>query len=412
MTMAQSRSDLLPVILGGDISCHAYAREFHEAFGVRSAILGTGFAAAVEHSRILEKHLLPSFAPDQLLHALLELASSAPGARMPIVVSTDALAETLEAIRDELPSQFVLPIPSREAFSRACDKSEFMALCAAHGLPTPQTEIVRLAGSDVIPPTQICFPVVAKAARSAGYSHLFSKGFRKVYRMNSQAELDELWASLRAAGFSGDFLVQELIGGDDTHMGALTLYVDAAGSLRLFSAAQTLLEDHAPTMRGNSVAMVSRPMPNMVEKVAGLLQDLRYTGFAEVDMKRDPATGEWLFFELNPRVGRNSYYVVGAGANPMQIMVADLLDGENRPLVCAENPCLYSLVPDCLLMRYLTDSTLAAEVRGLIRDGRRVDPQRYAPDMSLRRRLDVNLTEWNQLRKFRRYYPSPTESSF
>ena len=80
--------------------------------------------------------------------------------------------------------------------------------------------------------------------------------------------------------------------------------------------------------------------------------------------------------------------------------------------MCAENPCLYSLVPDCLLMRYLTDSTLAAEVRGLIRDGRRVDPQRYAPDMSLRRRLDVNLTEWNQLRKFRRYYPSPTESSF
>jgi D-aspartate ligase len=412
MTMAQSRSDLLPVILGGDISCHAYAREFHEAFGVRSAILGTGFAAAVEHSRILEKHLLPSFAPDQLLHALLELGSSAPGARMPIVVSTDALAEALEAIRDELPPQFVLPIPSREAFARACDKSEFMAMCAVHGLPTPQTEIVRLAGSNAIPPTQIRFPVVAKAARSAGYSHLFSKGFRKVYRMNSQAELDDLWAALRAAGFSGDFLVQELIGGDDTHMGALTLYVDAGGSLRLFSAAQTLLEDHAPTMRGNSVAMVSRPMCDMVPKVENLLSDLRYTGFAEIDMKRDPVTGEWLFFELNPRVGRNSYYVVGAGANPMQVMVADLVDGEKHSLVRAEDPCLYSIVPDCLLMRYLTDSSLAAEVRGLIRDGRRVDPQRYAPDMSLRRRLDVDLTEWNQLRKFRRYYPKPTENSF
>ena len=42
--MAQkTREDLLPVVLGGDIGAYALGREFHEAYGVRSVYINTGY---------------------------------------------------------------------------------------------------------------------------------------------------------------------------------------------------------------------------------------------------------------------------------------------------------------------------------------------------------------------------------
>ena len=239
-----------------------------------------------------------------------------------------------------------------------------------------------------------------------------SRASRRLYSCDDQTALDALWASLRDAGFAGDFLVQERIDGDDTHMGALTFYVGRDGSMQAFGAAQTLLEDHAPTMRGNAVAMVCRVWPDLMEKCQQLVAELGYTGLGEVDVKRDPKTGEWLFLELNPRVGRNSYYMAAAGVNPMRAMVTDLVDGRGKRLYVADEPALYTLVPQGLLERYIADPELLAEVRQLVADGRVFDPQRYDADRGVRRMLDVELTEKNQIRKFARFYPERTDSSF
>lgn len=407
------REDLLPVLLGGDVSVYAYAREFHEAYHVRSVAMNTGFVGALAHSRLVDLVRVPSTSPADLREAISRLAKESPRRRLPVVASTDALVAALEEIRDELPENVVLPIPSREAFRRACDKAEFSRACEALGLRTPRTEVVSLAGDGPVPPCAIAFPVVAKPARSAEYSHLYARGLKKVYCASGQAELDALWARLRAEGFSGDFLVQELIGGDDTHLGACTFYVGADGAMRAFGFARTLLEDHAPTMRGNAVAMLCQDDPGLRESCERLVTELGYTGLGEVDVKRDPATGEWVFLELNPRVGRNSYHMVAGGVNPMRAMVDDLVDGRRAgagPLVAGER-ALYTLVPLPLLRRYLAGDLLA-EVDELAAAGRVFDPQRYDADRGLRRMLDVELTEANQHRKFARHYPRPTETSF
>lgn len=412
-TPAAPREDLLPVILGGDISVYAYAREFHEAYGVRSVGVNQAFIAVIEHSRIFSELVrTTSIEPAELLEKISTLAAANPSKRLVVIASTDALVFSLDEIRGQLPGNVICPIPSHDALLRSCDKVEFARACERLGLPTPETEIVSLSGTEAIAPTRIPFPVVAKPARSAGYSHLYSRGFKKVYSFDGQDGLDTLWSDLRAVGFVGDFLVQRLIAGDDTHMGALTFYVGADGRMQAFGAAQALLEDHAPTMRGNSVAMVARVEPTLMERCQALVAELGYTGLGEVDVKRDPATGEWLFFELNPRAGRNSYYMAAAGVNPMRAAVADLVDAQGGPLQVADKPALYTLVPLSLVERYLPDPELLADVRGLVAKGRVFDPQRYAPDMSLRRRLDIELTERNQVRKFARFYPKPTDTSF
>ena len=123
--------------------------------------------------------------------------------------------------------------------------------------------------------------------------------------------------------------------------------------MQAFGAAQALLEDHAPTMRGNSVAMVSRVWPDLMERCQRLVAELGYTGLGEVDVKRNPRTGEWLFLELNPRAGRELLLMAAAGVNPMRAMVTDLVDGRGKKLWVADEPALYTLVPQILLERYI-----------------------------------------------------------
>ena len=210
----------------------------------------------------------------------------------------------------------------------------------------------------------------------------------------------------------GDFLVQELISGDDTYMDSLTLYIGRDGGARLLGAAQVLLEDHAPAMLGNPVAMVIREKPELWERAAALLSEAGYRGFANFDIKRDPVTGRELFLDCNPRIGRNSYYNVAGGVNPMEVLVRDVIDGEKDETRIADDEALYTLVPVSLLRRYVREEALLAEVDDLVARGRVFDPQRYDRDRGLRRIIDVELTEKNHIRKFAQYYPKPTDTSF
>ena len=407
-----ARNDLQPVVIGGDIGAYALAREFHEAYHVKPQMLASSPIAAVAHSQILDVHPVERLSEEEVTSVVREIAEKNAEKTCVVVGNTDALIKVLSNCRDNFPVNCVTPIPNADVIDQVSDKITFAQLCREHGLDTPLTEVVRLAGDGKIAPSAIPFPLVAKPARSSEYAAHMAHGFKKVYFVREQAELDRLWDALREDGFHGDFLVQELIEGDDTYMDSLTLYMGTNGKAQLAGSAQVLLEDHAPSMLGNPVVMVTRPMPELWEKAAELLESVGYRGFANFDIKRDKKTGRTLFIEVNPRMGRNSYYVCAAGVNPMRALVTDVVDGKGKRLLKADETVLYTLVPLSLAKRYVLDPALAAEVDGLIAAGKVVDPQRYAADMAPRRRLAVELTEKNQIRKFAKYYPEPTETSF
>ena len=406
------RTDIQSVIIGGDIGAYALGREFHEAYGMRSVIINSGFIGAIEHSKIFETMVVPKLDGEHILGALESLASTDPDKTWVLVANTDPLIDLLEDILDQLPSNVSCVIPERSAYDAVCDKATFSQLCRDHGLDVPRMDVVHLAGDEPIAPTEIPFPVVAKPAVSAGYYDMLLAGFQKTYFANGQDELDELWEGLRGAGFTGDFLVQELIGGDDTYMDSLTIYMGADGTAHMLGAAQVLLEDHAPTMLGNPVAMITREKRELWEKATKMLASVGYRGFANFDVKRDPNSDRELFLDCNPRIGRNSYYNLAGGVNPMEVLVRDSVDGEAGQGRVVEGHVLYTLVPLSLLRRYVRDENLLAELDGLIAEGSVFDPQRYDADWGMRRRIDVELTERNQIRKFAKYYPKPTDTSF
>lgn len=421
-----ARVDLQPVILGGDIGVYALARSFHEVFRVRSHVVSASPIRAITSSRIATTVPVEHPATAEAhLDALLALARrhrrdhAARGVdvHLLLMANTDwfiRLAVTHRAALEE--AGYIVPFLDADTLATVSDKDSFARVCAEQGVPTPRTVVADFAAADdaawAPPHVDLTFPIIAKPSSSAAYNDVRFEGKKKVYHVADAAELARLWETLRAAGFRDRFLAQELIPGDDTQMRSITAYVDSTGEVSLLGTAHVLLEDHAPTMLGNPVAMITGRDDTLTEPARRFLDAVDYRGFANFDVKIDPRDGTAHFFEVNPRIGRNSYYMTAAGLNPMRWLVADHVDHEPLAPAVLEREVLYSLVPKRLLTRYVREPALAQRVERLYEEARVADPLEYRNDRSPARVAAVLATKYNHFRKFGRHYPVPTDSSF
>ena len=320
--MTQRFRHLLPVVLGGDIGAYALARQLHEVTGTSVTVVASDPIVAISESVYITVVHQEAGAPPERTIALLRQLAQGRGPRSAVLMAnTDAAAAMISAHRSELEPTYVLPFPDIDVLDAVSDKASFSRLCAEVGVLTPREVVVDLADPDCEPPTSadelgMEFPLVAKAAIGADYDRISFPGKRKIWFIDDAAELAGMWRSLKEAGYRSTFLVQECIPGDDTAMRSVTAYMDSTGELRLIGSARVLLQDHAPTMIGNPVAMMTEAFPDLWEATGRLLRHAGYRGFANLDIKVDPRDGRELFFEVNPRIGRNSFYLTAAGANP------------------------------------------------------------------------------------------------
>ena len=158
-------SELLPVVIGGDIGAYALARQLNMALRQRVTVLGSAPIEAITLSNFIDvEHLEPGADP---IAALKALDPASQGKRGVVMANTDMHAEMLVQRRDEL-TDWVVPFPSQQAYDAVCDKASFSALCKQVGVTTPREILVDFAGSDdpqwQAPDIDIPFPVVAKAA--------------------------------------------------------------------------------------------------------------------------------------------------------------------------------------------------------------------------------------------------------
>nr|WP_300336465.1 carboxylate--amine ligase [Actinomyces sp.] len=401
-----TRPDVLPVVLGGDIGAYALARELHEATGQRVTLLSPSPVQAIALSSYID--VVDQDCADEagLLRALRRLVRGRGPRSAVVIANTDSLARFLACHRHELEPQYVVPFPSLEAMDTLSDKVAFARACAEHGLRTPRQVVVhgsQLAAGD--PEVDLAFPLIGKPAVGSDWDALSFPSKRKIYEIDTPDQLRQLWQDLREAAFSSTFLVQERIPGQDDAMRSVTAYVASTGQVTMIGSARVLLEDHAPSLIGNPVAMITEPYPGLWEGVESLLASSGYRGFANFDVKVDPRTGQPVFFEVNPRIGRNSYYMAAAGVNPMVPMIRDLVDGcpgERREV---RREVLYTLVPIHLILHQVQDRQLRRRVLRLAR--RAVDPLRDPAEKSLRRRVLLTAQRLNHDRKFHRYRPRP-----
>ncbi|GEK19773.1 carboxylate--amine ligase [Cellulomonas xylanilytica] len=406
---------LQPVILGADIGVYALARSFHEAYGVTSVVVAGAALGPVAHSRIVRHEIVDDgHDPRQLVDRLVAVAQSMPDRRLLLMANSDWLVRVVVQHRALLEQYYVVPFLSEHLLDQISDKATFAQICDDLGISVPRTLVQEFgaAGPWEAVEVDLEYPLIAKAASSADYQDVEFEGKKKVFEIATPEELAWLWDALRTAGYRGRFVVQELVPGDDTQMRSITAYVDSHGEITLLCSAHVLLEEHTPSGLGNPAAMFTYRDDPMLAQARTFLASTGYRGFANFDVKVDPRTGAFRFFEVNPRIGRNNYYVTAAGANPMRFVVEDAVEGRSVPPVVVDEEILYSVVPHRLLLRYVRDPQLAARVRRLMKAKAVAHPLAYRGDLSPRRRLYVAMALVNQVRKFRRYYPEVTSTGF
>ncbi len=413
MSTDPSPPALRPVVVGGDIGAYGSARAFHEAYGVRTVVLAGVATGPVAHSVAVDLRVVPGLDDDATLaRAVAAVASEQPGVPHLVLGSADHAVHALVRVRDRLGPDVIVPYADATTMEQVTTKAGFSRLCAELDLAHPRTRVIRVGhDSHEAAAEDLTFPAVVKASSSAQFHEVSFEGKRKVAYVADVGELTGLLDTMATAGFGGEVVVQERIPGADEDMAAVNAFCGPDGVVRFLLFGQVLLEEATPNGLGNSVAQITGPAPDAavsteaVEGARRLLEHVGWTGFANLDLKRDPRDGRYRFLELNPRVGRSGYAVTAAGHNVARMYGDAYVAGEppsGAPVVGTREH-LFTVVPLALLRRYVSAPTWA-RVRELWRRGEVTNAYYYRAERSPRRWMYIVTAMVNQVRKFRQWH--------
>ena len=408
-----------PVIIGGDAGAYGAARAFHEAYGITSLVLSKHQMWMIKHSKIITHLEIENGTVMEHVRTGLDLApirrlrdQGIPILLLGAIDSTvQAIIELREAHPEDLGDDVVVPYVDRARFDAATVKDNFTALAEKLGVDHPVTRVVDFdADLSAQLPLDLSFPVWAKPADVTAWYWTEFEGKHKVHRVQTPAELAELFGKVHAAGYRASFVVQEEVPGDDQNMRVLTCYADQNSRIRFASWGETVVEDHSPAALGNPSVILTTRNSEAVDQAQKLLTELNWVGYANFDLKYDPRDGRTKFFELNPRLGRSSYYITGAGNNPAEYYVRDFIRGElsadgGTSRVEDQQETLYTVLPGWLARRYVSDPERRRRITGILRSGGARNPFFYAADRSPRRLALLLAAQASLVRKFLRFHP-------
>jgi D-aspartate ligase len=261
-------------------------------------------------------------APEATVGELIDLARRL-GHKPVLFPTADPDLQMVTDWRSQLDAHFDIPIARPELVVALTDKHRFAELASRHGFPVPTTHtfdgVTNLeqfaAGLD--------YPVIVKPADTLMWArpeiaHIV--GSLKALVAWTPEEFEKACRPLMP--YADDLLVQRYIPGDDNQYYDLQAYIDQHGNLRAWFTAQKVRT--SPPAVGAGCCVQSTVIPQMAEVGLKCLQDIGFTGLADMDFKRDPASGDFLLIEINPRTAAWNILPTACGINFPYIAYSDL----------------------------------------------------------------------------------------
>ena len=417
------QQSFVPVILGGDIGSYSLAREFHQEYDVKSVLVPSVMTGIVQHSKILEARPFADQDNDaaflDFVIALGQEFSATPNGTRKLLLlgGADQHIRFIARHARQLGIWFTVPYVGEDLLDRATEKDAFYELCRELDIPFPGTVVHDCAdaAADVsalpgrLVGAKVPLPAIVKPSDGVAWGQLEFPGKKKVHTVDTEEELKELVGKATATGYTGTLIIQDLIPGGDSGMHIATFFSDRDGKVRFASCGRVIVEEHAPGALGNSAAIVAQPNAVAIEAGTRMLNELGWRGFSMFDMKLDPRDGSYKFFELNPRLGRNHFYISAAGANVSRFYVQEYLEGglpQDPSFTELENEHLYTILPLRLLRRYIP-ADMKQKVEKLISAKSYSHPLYYRKETSPRRWFYILVSAMNHYRKFKRHHPAP-----
>lgn len=423
----------VPVIFGNDLSTYAIAQLIHRRWGYPSYTLSEAGRGPINHSRILRPIHLGEIPADQpvypaYLQAINRIAREHHDYPIFVIGNTDGFIAALEQAgsRAELEPNVIPAVGPAPEIYHAADKAHLARALSALGLPVLHE--VTLECADVAPEqsiaAEVCdawraqlkgieFPAVMKSADGGtSFAALRFAGKKKVYLARDCDHALEIMEQVSRGGYRGKMLAQELVSGDETYSWVISGYIDSRGNATMGASAQVIVNLHQASLLGNAAGLITTRRDDLIKEGTALVRELGVRGSFTIDMKIDARTGKHYFLDVNTRIGRSCYHLWAAGINPLEMIVADVI--ENREIAPQFNSreAVYSIIPSALLLRYATGGDLRTRVLKAMAKGQVYHPLTYWRDVSPYRLAYRQAQALNYGRKLLADYPQQSETGF
>lgn len=405
-----TNTNFLPIILGSDENAYGCSRLFNEAYGIKPLLCCTRALTPTSNSSLFSLCMIKDFDKDSVFKdALLDVIEEQKKKYDKIIVIpcsdyySALMSKNYTYFEGLIENRFISP----ELLDTLDTKDKFYALCDKYGMDYPKTYVAapddRIDAIDKLP---FGFPIVVKPENSNAYEYLhceFDKK-KKVFFFNDRESYLEVIRNMNGSGYKGKLIIQEFIEGSDSDMRVMNSYSDSDGKVRLMCLGQPVLEEYHPKTLGNYAAIVSRSDSQLYTKIKSFLENIGYVGFSNIDMKYDRKRKKYYMMEINPRPGRSSYFVRGAGLNMMQTLTEDAIFKKEYSFVAGEKESLWANVPKCVIFKYVEDEGLKKELKSLIKQKKYMRTLDCKQDLNLKRWLKIKRYYYGQYNNFKKYY--------
>lgn len=402
--------DFLPIILGSDENAYGNVRLIHEAYKVKPLLLCTRLLIPTMNSKLFDLVQIDRFDEDSVFPgALLSVLEkhAAPNKKIVVIPCSDYYAGMLSRHYSKFKGLIANRFISETLLDTLDTKDKFYKLCEKHGLDYPKTIVCEPHEREsALEHMDFQFPIVVKPENSNAYEYLHChfEGKKKVFFFNAKDEYLTMVRSMNASDYKGKLIIQEFIPGGDSSMRVINSYSDDNGEVRMMCLGQPVLEEYAPKTLGNYAAIISRSDMDIYKKVKAFLEEIGYVGFSNIDMKYDSRSGKYMLFEINPRLGRSSFFVRAAGLNMIAAMIDNAVYGKDKDCVYSDKTALWTNVPKAVLRKYVTEPALSAEINKLYKQGKVLNSLWYKKDLNVKRMIRISRYYYGHINNFRRYY--------
>lgn len=404
------KKEFMPVILGSDDNAYGLARVFHERYGVISIALATAILETSKNSKIIDFHIDPKYHDaDYLIDALIDLGNKLKKEyeKIFLVPCSDSYLSMLSKGKNKL-TMYENVFIDHQKLEKFEDKESFYKMCDEYHLPYPKSLTCTSKNyKSVVESLPFSYPLILKPNNSNSLEYLNAsfEGKEKVYFINSKEELLEKIKNIYTSSYNGTLIIQEFISGDDTNMRVLNVYSDRSGKVKVMSLGQPILEEYHPATYGNYAAIISIPgIIPIMEDIKAFLESIKYTGASNFDIKMDAKTKKYYLFEINPRLGRSSFFSTPAGASIQDAYVRDLVKNDLKTKIGNDSEILWLNLPYLLVKKYVKDKKILAKCDKLRREHKCVHTLKYAGDYHFSRRFIVNLQYARKIHYYPKYY--------
>jgi D-aspartate ligase len=281
------------IILGLGINGLAVVR----SLGVQGLKIGGVFNEAKDEVGIYSKYLISSKyfnvsdAPNSLYNICLSLIGDQKEKAV-LICTTDLFSEFVASNSLLFKKRFIITTPNNDLYWKFLNKQPTAKICIDKNLKIPVTFFVENGGNLLDKCKDLLYPAIIKPNLT------FEKSFPgKVIVVKKKYELEEFIKEYPE--LESKVVVQEIIPSGDGKLFIVSTFSDSEGIVRaIFTGkkVRSYLPDFGVTSYG-----ISCSCEKLKDTTTNFLNEINYTGFADLEFAYDEYKNEYYFIELNIR---------------------------------------------------------------------------------------------------------------